>query len=118
MKTKQIIYWTATALLSVSMLVSGLFTLYDNAHAIEEYTKLGYPVYLITFISIAKILAILTILHNGFKKLTEWAYAGLFFDFLLAFLAHYMVGDGEHWGVLIPMIFLFSSYCYKDQVRL
>lgn len=117
MKTKRIVYWAATGMLSLAMLISGLFPLFDNTHAVEEYTKLGYPTYLITFISSAKILALLTLLYNRFKKLTEWAYAGLFFDFLLAFLAHYKVSDGEHWGVLFPMLFLLTSYYYKDQVR-
>ena len=118
MKTKRILYWTAAISLSLAMLISGIFPLFDSEHAVEEYTKLGYPTYLITFISIAKILAVLTLLNNRLKSLTEWAYAGLFFDFLLAFMAHYMVNDGEHLGVLLPTLLLFISYYYKDQVRL
>ena len=116
MKTKRILYWTTTALLCLSMLISGFFPLIDNEHPIEEYTKLGYPIYLINFISIAKLLAVGTILHNRFKRLTDWAYAGLFYDFILAFMAHYMVNDGEQWGVLVPIILLLTSYFYKDQV--
>lgn len=118
MNTKRIIYWTATALLSIAMLFSGIFPFIDDQHVVEEYTKLGYPTYLIPFIAAAKILAIATLLHNRFKRLTDWAYAGLFFDFLLAFLAHYMINDGEHWGVLFPMLLLLTSYYYKNQVRL
>ena len=118
MNTKRIIYWTATILLSLAMLFSGIFPFIDKQHLVEEYTKLGYPAYLIPFIAIAKILAIVTLLHNRFKRLTDWAYAGLFFDFLLAFLADYMTNDGEYWGVLFPTALLLVSYYYKNQVRL
>lgn len=117
MKTKRIIYWTSTVLLCTAMLFSGIYPFIDNQHPMEEYTKLGYPTYLITFVSIAKLLAVATLLHNRWKRLTEWAYAGLFYDFILAFMAHYMVYDGEQWGVLVPMILLLTSYFYKDQVR-
>lgn len=117
MKTKRIFYWATTLLLCVAMLISGIVPFIDNEHPMEEYAKLGYPTYLITFVSIAKLLAVGTILNNRFKRLTDWAYAGLFYDFLLAFMAHYMINDGEQWGVLVPITLLFVSYYYKDQVR-
>ena len=41
---------------------------------------MGYPVYFIQFISYAKLLGAVTILVPGFKRIKEWAYAGLFFD--------------------------------------
>lgn len=117
MKNKRLIYWTSTVLLSAAMLFSGIFSFIDDQHPMEEYTKLGYPVYLIRFVAIAKILAVLTLLNNRFKRLTEWAYAGLFFDFVLAFQAHYMIKDGEHYGVLPMIAILLISYFYKDLVR-
>ena len=41
---------------------------------------LGYPVYFIQFISVAKLIGAITILIPGLYKIKEWAYAGLFFD--------------------------------------
>lgn len=41
---------------------------------------MGYPIYFIQFISVAKILGSVAILIPGFRRLKEWAYAGLFFD--------------------------------------
>ena len=96
MKTKQIIYWIATGMLAVGMLLGALVPLIDNSHAVEEYTKLGYPTYLITFISIAKILAVVVILHHRYKRLVEWAYAGLFYDFF----GFYGALHGRRWGTL------------------
>lgn len=41
---------------------------------------LGYPIYFIQFISIAKLLGSIVILTPGLNRIKEWAYAGLFFD--------------------------------------
>jgi hypothetical protein len=62
-----------------------IFSAIPNALKNEESIKifhdmLGYPVYFIPFIGIAKILGSITILLPGLKRLKEWAYAGLFFD--------------------------------------
>lgn len=44
------------------------------------------------------------------KTLKEWAYAGFFFDFVLAFFAHFMVNDGEFGGALIAILLVSVSY--------
>ena len=41
---------------------------------------LGYPIYFIQFISIAKLIGAIVILIPGLNRIKEWAYAGLFFD--------------------------------------
>ena len=40
------------------------------------------PAYLISFLSIAKILGVIAILIPGFPRIKEWAYAGLMFDLI------------------------------------
>ena len=117
MKTKKILYWVTTIWLSVAMLTSAIFALIKPEEVIELYHTLGYPTYLINFISLAKILGVITLLLNPYKKLVEWAYAGFFFDFLLAFLAHYQINDGEQWWVLIPFALLLVSHQLKDISR-
>ena len=66
---------------------------------------------------ISKTIAALVLLNNQYKKLVEWAYAGLFFDFSLALSAHLMIGDGEYLPAIIVILLLSISYHYKDQVR-
>lgn len=117
MKTKKILYWITTIWLSVAMLTSAIFALIKPEEVLELYLTLGYPTYLINFISLAKILGVITLLLNPYKKLVEWAYAGFFFDFLLAFLAHYQINDGEQWWVLIPFALLLESNQLKDISR-
>ncbi|MFT6333799.1 MAG: hypothetical protein ACJATI_000530 [Halioglobus sp.] len=51
---------------------------------------------------------------NKSKSLQEWAYVGFFFDFKLAFFAHFMVVDGEHIPALaVTVILLVSYWSYK-----
>ena len=44
------------------------------------HDMLGYPVYFIPFIGVAKLLGVIIILIPGLRAIKEWAYAGLFFD--------------------------------------
>jgi len=117
MKTKKIFYWTTTALIVAMMFVSGIAYLFKTADVTKEFSALGFPLYIIIPLGIAKALAAVVILNSQYKKLVEWAYAGLFFDFILAFSAHYMVRDGEYAQAIIATILLSISYHYKDQVR-
>jgi hypothetical protein len=54
---------------------------------------LGYPIYFIRFISIAKVLGCIAILVPGFIRIKEWAYAGLFFDLTGAVYSGIAVSD-------------------------
>ena len=57
------------------------------------FVALGYPTYIIYPLAIAKILGLLAIWTRKSNLLKEWAYAGFFYDTLLAFTAHYFL-DG------------------------
>lgn len=112
MKTNKIIYWVSTGLLSAMMLMSAGMYVFDNATISEVFTGLGYPAYIIYPLALAKVLGLLAIWVEKSKSLKEWAYAGFFFDFVLAFFAHYMIGDGEFGGALAAMVLLFVSYFF------
>ena len=80
-KSVNIIYWVSTILFIALMLFSALSGLKPSQQAIELiHNGLGYPVYFIQYISIAKVLGCIVILIPGLKRIKEWAYAGLFFD--------------------------------------
>ena len=42
--------------------------------------------------------------------LKEWAYAGIFFNLLLAASAHINIGDGEAPPAIIGIVILMTSY--------
>lgn len=80
-KTIHILYWTFTILFAALMLFSASGGLQPSADSIKiMHDWMGYPVYFIQFLSIAKVLGSIAILVPGLKRVKEWAYAGLFFD--------------------------------------
>lgn len=117
MKTQKIIYWIATALLCLLMLYSAGMYLFDTEAMQDIYEQMGYPSYLVVPMAIAKLLAILMILWRKSAWLTEWAYAGLFFDMVLAFFAHYAIDDGGTLFPLLGLLFLVVSYFFGKVVR-
>lgn len=82
MKTLNILYWVFTGLFAAFMLFSAIDNLRVSEGSVELFDSLGYPRYLIAFMGTAKLLGVIGILLPGFPRLTEWAYAGLFFDLI------------------------------------
>jgi hypothetical protein len=80
-KTTNRVYWISTILFSLLMIFSAVGGLQPSQQAIQlMHDGLGYPVYFIQFISVAKLLGAIAILIPGLNRIKEWAYAGLFFD--------------------------------------
>jgi hypothetical protein len=80
-RTLAILYWVFTILFAALMLFSAVGGIKPSPDAIKlMHDALGYPVYFISFLSIAKLLGSITILIPGLDRIKEWAYAGLFFD--------------------------------------
>lgn len=81
-KAINITYWVSTIIFAALMIFSAVGGLQPSQQAIQIlHDGLGYPIYFIQFISIAKLLGSVAILIPGLNKtVKEWAYAGLFFD--------------------------------------
>ena len=119
-KTKKIIYWIATGLLSIGMLQSGIFAVIKSKQWVDLVTSLGYPVYLLYIIGVWKILGVIAILVPGFKLLKEWAYAGFFFAMTGAFISHLAVGDHDIKGLMGPAfqaLFVVVSWYFRPANR-
>ncbi|MEM6318568.1 MAG: DoxX family protein [Bacteroidota bacterium] len=110
MKNITWIYRISTGLLSALMLMSAGMYFFNHAEVSQSFNNLGYPAYIIYPLAIAKILGLVAIWTNQSESLKEWAYAGFFFDFVLAFSAHLMVGDGEYAPAIVATVLLFTSY--------
>ncbi len=81
MKKTKALYWTFTILFSLLMIFSAIPNVMTNEDSIKiVHDMLGYPVYFIPFIGVAKVIGSICILIPGLKRIKEWAYAGLFFD--------------------------------------
>ena len=56
-------------------------------------SSIGYPVYVLLFLGVWKILGAAAIIAPGLPRLKEWAYAGSFFQITAAAASHALVGD-------------------------
>jgi len=117
MKIQKIIYWIAT------IITCGVFTFsaqmyFRNTAMVESFFEaLNYPSYIVIPLAIVKVLGIVMVLWRGIPWLTEWAYAGFFFDAVLAFIAHNHANDGEYMFALAVLIFLPISYFLGKRIR-
>jgi hypothetical protein len=112
-KGKVIAYWITTALIALQVLAGAYFDLtkFPDFSKIAEH--LGYPLYLLTILGVARILALLALLAPRFPRLKEWTYAGLFFEYSLALVSHITVGDGAIvwiWPLIFAAILIASWY--------
>jgi len=95
-KTKKIIYWVATLWLALGMTATAsgqLLRWNEGQGAADMMIHLGYPVYLLTILAVAKLLGVVAVLVPGLPLLKEWAYAGFFFVMAGAIFSHLAVGD-------------------------
>jgi len=114
---KKILFWVSTSMLTLIMFFSVYNYFFNHQAIVDFFENMGYPTYLIYPLAVAKILGLIAVWGNFSKWLKEWAYAGFFFNTLLAFFAHYMVSDGEHMGAVIAFIVVLISYFTGKQVR-
>jgi len=116
MKINKIIYYVATSLLTLLMLFSAGMYFFNHAEVSDMFITFGYPTYIIYPYAVAKILGLITIWFVDNKALKEWTYAGFFFGFVLAFFAHFMIGDGNQSAALIALVLLTVSYVFRKKI--
>ena len=111
-KTTKIIYWSATSLVTVIVLMYVGNSLFNTEVFSKRFVSLGYPTYLIYPITIAKMLGLIAIWSDKSKLLKEWAYAGFCFVFILALVSEINAVNGEYISSPLALIFLFTSYVF------
>ena len=117
MRTKQIAYWISTAVLCGIFLYSASMYFTKTEMVKGFFESFNYPTYIVTPLAVLKILGIVIILWRPNKWLTEWAYAGFFFNLVLATGAHYNAGHNI-WGFsLYALIAIFPSYFLGKYIR-
>lgn len=120
MKQTKVIYWTSTVLFAGFMIFSAVPDIIVQAEAKEFIvSQLGYPLYFLPFLGVAKLLGGLAILMPFLKKIKEWAYAGLVFDLIGATYSNIMV-VGFQPSILMMLVFFalaFVSYVYNEKVH-
>ena len=111
MKTKTIGYWVATAFIGLETLAGGLMDLthgrtmvVSGPSVVDVVTTLGYPVYVLTILGIWKVLGAIVLFVPGFRRLKEWAYAGIVFELSAAAASQAVRGHAV--DIIAPVILL------------
>ncbi|WP_257670931.1 DoxX family protein [Parapedobacter tibetensis] len=121
MKRNKIIFWVATTIIILWEGVMPLSTMLFAPQYMNAGTKpLGYPDYFAYTLIISKILGVLAISYpKAPSKLKEWAYAGLTFSLIFAFISHACV-DKNIGFMLMPLVvlgILAVSYIYNNKIQ-
>src|SRR6186713_1944688 len=87
--------------------------------SLESMTHLGYPVYFVTLLGIAKILGVIALLIPKYPLVKEWAYAGFFFMMSGAIFTHIAAGNSmsEIFPSLLLLILIVVSWYFRPSDR-
>ena len=111
MKKIKIWYWIVTILFAGFMIFSAIPDIMMAPEAMTMITGLGYPKYFVPFIGWAKVIGVIAVLIPGFRRIKEWAYAGLFFDLFGATYSALNFGfQPPMLFMIVPFSLLFASY--------
>ena len=110
-------YWISTILLFSSLILTGIFYFVFYDTLVIYFKNYGYPTYIIYPLAIAKIIGSIVILYRKNTFLKELAYAGFFFNFVLAFFAHLMIGEIDPFPTIF-LILLITSYYTGKKIHL
>ena len=104
-KTARWIYWTLTLFFAGTMLIAGITFLTGFAPNVDNIKRLGYPLYVLKILGVAKLPGAIAILWGRPRVLKEWAYIGYSFTLMGAAASHIFTGDSAG-NILTPLIIL------------
>ncbi|WP_298901249.1 DoxX family protein [uncultured Psychroserpens sp.] len=115
MKTTKIIYWISTILVALVFLYSAQMYFFKTEMIKGFFEHFNYPTYIVIPLAIAKIAGVVMILWRKSQWLTEWAYAGFFFDLVLATAAHQEAGHGLGLSAMAIPVLIISYFLGKQE---
>jgi DoxX-like family len=105
-------YWIFTALLVLWLIPSGILDLIGAPAFVGILQHLGYAAYVGVILGVAKLLAVGAIVYPRTRFLREWAYAGITFDTLGAFLSHLVSHDSIATALAPILVLAFAAGSY------
>ena len=114
----RLLYWIFTGLLTAQILVSAGIYLFRHDIAIEGFTHLGYPTFLIYPLAMAKLFGLAAVLSDKSRFLKNLAYAGFMYNLLLAVISHVAAGDGpEMVPAALALVWLAGSVHFDRKLQ-
>lgn len=115
MKRDKIIYWTATGLVSAGMAFSAWLYLSKSDDLVKAFKDLGYPMYFMTILGVAKLLGAIVLVIPVADRIKEWAYAGFLFTFIGAGWTH-LATSTPATGAFVFLVLLLISYIFRERI--
>ena len=115
---RTIAYWASTASVAL-MLLASLSYLTGSEQVVSGFARAGYPQHLRIVLGIAKPVAAIVLLLPGLALLKEWAYAGVAFALIMAFISAMASAEPVQTLVLPPILLglLVVSYATRPASR-
>ncbi len=119
MKKNKIIFWIATIIIALWEAVMPISCWIFAPEYMTVGTKaLSYPDYFAYALVIAKVVGVVAVIYPKTpRNIKEWAYAGLGFTLIFAFISHACV-DKNIGYMMMPLAFLgilAASYIYSQK---
>jgi len=122
-KSIKITYWVLLILFCLFHVMDAIGGLTKAQAGIDAMNAMGYPIYLMQFLAVLKLLGVAALIQNKFKTIKEWAFAGFSFTLIGAAVSHACVND-QVLFIVMPIVFLIILfalyYCWRrmDQAQL
>ena len=113
---RKLAYWISTALVAVALLGS-LTYLTGSEEVVSGFAKAGYPQHLRIVLGVVKPAAAVVLLVPGLRLMKEWAYAGVTFALVMAFISAYLSADPVWPMPLVLLALLIVSYVTRPANR-
>jgi len=110
LKYTRIFHWITTGLLTLLLSMSAAMYLFNYEEVCAVFLGLGFPIWLIYPMAIAHISAVIVLLSKFNTALVEWAYAGVFFNLIIAVGAHASLHDDQMFPAMVGLALNVVSY--------
>jgi hypothetical protein len=108
---RKIAYWGSTAIAAASLLMAATY-LTGSEQVVSGFAKAGYPQHLRIVLGIVKPIAGIVLLVPGLALLKEWAYAGVTFAWVMAFISAYTSGEKPQTWILPIVLLVLGAVSY------
>ena len=104
-KTITITYWVLNILFCLFHVMDAIGGLTQAKAGVDAMQAMGYPLYLMSFLAVLKLLGVIALLQDKFKTIKEWAFAGFSFTLIGAAVSHACINDKAAF-IILPVVFL------------
>ena len=118
-KTIKVTYWVLNIVFCLFHVMDAGGGLAKAKAGVDAMNAMGYPIYLMGFLAVLKLLGVIALLQNKYKTVKEWAFAGFSFTLIGATVSHACVNDPAMF-IILPIVFLailFALYYFWKKLE-